>query len=175
MQLEDLKQVQAIDRLSFSLPWPESAYHYELTANPAAMLWVAESGERPEERRLAGMIVVWMIMDEAHIATVAVHPELRGQGIGTRLLVFALAAAIRKGARQAMLEVRSSNLSAQALYRRLGFEVVSRRPRYYRDNNEDALLMNLTGIGERYLKWLESGGQGQWTVTSDHPSIARDP
>jgi ribosomal protein S18 acetylase RimI-like enzyme len=61
-----------------------------------------------------------------------------------------------------MLEVRAGNVSAQALYRRFGFEVTYRRPRYYRDNQEYALLMNLTGMDEKYLGWLENESAGQW-------------
>jgi ribosomal-protein-alanine N-acetyltransferase len=162
MQPDDLEQVRLIDRLSFSLPWPESAFQYELNANPAALLWVAEVEPVPEERVVVGMIVVWLIVDEAHIATIAVHPDFRGQGIGRRLLSTALRQAIRKGASQSMLEVRAGNVSAQALYRRFGFEVTYRRPRYYRDNQEDALLMNLTGMDEKYLGWLENESAGQW-------------
>ena len=162
MQPDDLEKVRAIDRLSFSLPWPESAFQYELNANPAALLWVAETESPPEERRVVGMIVVWLITDEAHVATIAVHPDFRGQGIGRRLLSTALREAIRRGASQAMLEVRAGNQAAQALYRRFGFEVTYRRPKYYRDNNEDALLMNLTGMDERYLEWLENNSAGQW-------------
>ena len=162
MQPDDLEKVRAIDRLSFSLPWPESAFQYELNANPAALLWVAETESPPEERRVVGMIVVWLITDEAHVATIAVHPDFRGQGIGRRLLSTALREAIRRGASQAMLEVRAGNQAAQALYRRFGFEVTYRRPKYYRDNNEDALLMNLTGMDERYLEWLKNSSAGQW-------------
>jgi ribosomal-protein-alanine N-acetyltransferase len=162
MQPDDLEQVREIDRLSFSLPWPESAFQYELKANRAALLWVAELASIPEERKVVGMIVVWLIVDEAHIATIAVHPDFRGQGIGQRLLSTALQQAIRKGATQAMLEVRAGNEAAQDLYRRFGFEVAYRRPRYYRDNNEDALLMNLTGMDEEYLEWLEDSSTGQW-------------
>jgi ribosomal-protein-alanine N-acetyltransferase len=146
MGLSDLEQVQAIDQASFSMPWPASAYQYELTQNPASMLWVAETDESIEKKKVVGMIIVWRILDEAHIATIAVHPDYRRQGIGKILLRFALDWAARNGAQRAMLEVRASNQSAQALYLQFGFEVVSRRPRYYKDNHEDALLMNLDSL-----------------------------
>jgi [ribosomal protein S18]-alanine N-acetyltransferase len=162
MRPEDLDQVREIDRMSFSLPWPVSAFQYELNANPAALLWVAEVESPPAGRKLVGMIVIWLIVDEAHIATIAVHPDFRGQGIGRRLLSTALKEAIHRGANQAMLEVRAGNQAAQALYRRFGFEVTFRRPRYYRDNNEDALLMNLIGMDKQYLEWLESSSAEHW-------------
>lgn len=138
MRLEDLEAVVTIERLSFTLPWSESAYRYELTENAAARLWVAE-----EAGQVIGMLVLWLILDEAHIATLAVHPAHRQRGIARRLLLQALRSAWQEGARQAFLEVRQSNLAAQRLYQQLGFEISGRRPRYYRDNNEDALLMTL--------------------------------
>jgi ribosomal-protein-alanine N-acetyltransferase len=149
MQVGDLEQVQAIDRLSFSLPWPPNAYRYELTENPASILWVAEACRPDRDCKVVGMIVIWLILDEAHIATIAIHPDYRRIGIGKRLLMVALDDCQKKGARQAMLEVRAGNSGAQELYRKFGFEIVYRRPRYYKDNHEDALLMNLTGLAER--------------------------
>jgi [ribosomal protein S18]-alanine N-acetyltransferase len=146
MNLEDIESVLEIDQQSFPTPWPRSAYRYELISNPMSRLWVAEVDEASGERRLAGMIVVWLIESEAHIATIAVHPDLRRERIGMRLLAYALQEMVHEGAREAMLEVRNSNQAAQELYRKFGFEVVNRRRRYYRDNNEDALLMNLVGL-----------------------------
>lgn len=138
MRLTDLEAVVTLDRLSFTLPWSERSFRYELTENPAARAWVAE-----KEGQVVGMLLLWLIVDEVHIATLAVHPEHRQQGIARRLLLQALRSAWEEGARQAFLEVRVSNLAAQHLYRQLGFEVSGRRARYYRDNNEDALLMTL--------------------------------
>lgn len=146
MHIGDLDSVLHIDRLSFSMPWPESAYRYEINKNKQAMLWVAEEIHPPQGDRVVGMIVVWLIMDEAHIATLAVHPDFRERGIGSRLLEFALTEALHRGATKARLEVRAGNQNAQSLYEGFGFKVVYRRPRYYRDNNEDALLMNLGNL-----------------------------
>jgi ribosomal-protein-alanine N-acetyltransferase len=119
---------------------------------------VAETGE--PAGTIAGMIVVWLILDEAHVASIAVHPDHRRRGIGARLLCTALKEAIQKGSRLATLEVRANNLGAQELYTRFGFKVVGRRTRYYRDNNEDALIMTVEfnrfpEHGESYLSWLE--------------------
>ena len=152
MRKEDLDSVMSIDGLSFSMPWPESAYRHELNNNPAAELWVAEKKLPIGGDQVIGMIVVWLILDEAHIATLAVHPDFRRTGVGAQLLETALIGARNRGAREAMLEVRSSNYIAQALYKDYGFEVVHRRPRYYRDNNEDALLMNLNNLDDLKLK-----------------------
>lgn len=152
MRSDDLDSVMSIDGLSFSLPWPESSYRYELNDNSAADLWVAEISSPNGGFQVIGMIVIWLILGEAHIATLAVHPDFRGRGTGSQLLEVALQEARNKGAREAMLEVRASNHVAQALYDGYGFEVVYRRSRYYRDNNEDALLMNLENLDDLILK-----------------------
>ena len=155
MQLSDLAQVHSIDQYSFSMPWPASAYEYELQENPYSLLWVAEISTEGEAPRVVGIIVVWLILDEAHIASIAVHPDYRSRGIARQLLITTLRAVIQKGSQIATLEVRSQNLIAQRLYRRFGFEVVGKRVRYYRDNNEDAFIMTLTGLGPAYLAQLD--------------------
>jgi [ribosomal protein S18]-alanine N-acetyltransferase len=141
MTLEDVPSVIDLDQKSFSLPWPERSFRFELTANPASRCWVAEL-----DGKIVGMIVVWLIMDEAHVATVATHPDFRRRGIGTKLLSHALRQIMEEGARSSFLEVRESNFSAQEMYRKFGYEASGRRPRYYKDNNEDAILMNLASL-----------------------------
>ena len=143
MTLDDIEQVIAIDRVSFSLPWPERSFRYELTDNPASRCWVAEV-----DGKIVGMIVVWLIVDEVHVATIATHPEFRRQGIAKNLLAYALQHMSTEGAQSSFLEVRASNLAAQDLYRKFGFEESGVRRRYYRDNDEDAILMTLSAIPE---------------------------
>ena len=139
MQSGDLEAVTEIDQMSFSLPWPQGSFRYELMQNKAARCLVAETGEN----RVVAMVVSWLIIDELHIATFATHRDFRRQGIGSQLLAAALVDGQQLGAKQAILEVRESNLEAQAMYRKFGFEVTGRRPGYYRDNGETALLMTL--------------------------------
>jgi ribosomal-protein-alanine N-acetyltransferase len=141
MTLEDVPTVHEIDTLSFSLPWPERSFRFELTENPVSRGWVAESGGR-----IAAMLVLWLIVDEAHIATIATHPDFRRQGIGERLMIAALLSARAEGAARAFLEVRAGNAGALALYKKYSFVVAGIRPRYYKDNNEDAILMNLENL-----------------------------
>ena len=155
MRKDDLDSVMVIDGLSFSMPWPKSAYLHDMIDNPKAMLRVAEGISKDSEKGIVGMIDVWLILDEAHIATLAVHPKHRGQGIATGLIELVLFEAHHRGASTAMLEVRTSNQAAQALYKHFGFKVVHRRPRYYVDNKEDALLMNLEDLGT----WVQSSRQ----------------
>ena len=138
MTLDDLAQVVAIDTASFSLPWPERSFRFEITDNPASRAWVAEI-----DGKIVGMIVAWLLVDEAHIATLATHPAFRRQGIARKLLIFSLQSMMSEGALTSVLEVRESNAAAQEMYRKFGFEESGRRPRYYRDNDEDAILMTL--------------------------------
>src|SRR5215207_4678053 len=141
MTLHDIEQVIAIDRISFSLPWPERSFRFELTDNPASRCWVAEV-----DKRVAGMVVAWLFVDELHIATIATQPDFRRQGIARKLLSHTLLHALKEGARSSFLEVRESNLAAQEMYRKFGFEEAERRKRYYRDNDEDAILMSLASL-----------------------------
>lgn len=138
MKLEDVPAVHAIDVLSFTLPWSERSYRFELVDNPASRGWVAE-----KDGKIVAMLVLWFIIDEAHIATVAVHPEYRRMGLGEQVLLEALRSVRSEGAVRAFLEVRTGNIAAQAMYKKYGFGVMGVRPGYYKDNNEDALLMNL--------------------------------
>ncbi len=150
MTVEDVPAVLDLDQKSFSLPWPERSFRFELTNNPASRCWVAELDEK-----VVGMIVVWLIVDEAHVATLATHPEYRRQGIGKKLLAHALRRIMQDGARSSFLEVRESNLAAREMYRKFGYEATGRRRRYYRDNDEDAILMNLDSLDSERLAVVE--------------------
>lgn len=139
----DLEQVITIDQVSFSLPWPQRSFQFELDENFVSRCWVAEV-----DGRIAAMMVGWMMMDEMHIATIATHPEFRGRGIGKKILVHALCwARDREGLVRAFLEVREGNAAAMNMYRSLGFVEDGRRKEYYKDNNEDAILMSLSDLG----------------------------
>jgi [ribosomal protein S18]-alanine N-acetyltransferase len=139
MKIEDVPVVAQLDRMSFSLSWPEHSFYYEVKDNPAARCFVAET----EDQHIIGMIVSWVIVDELHIATIAVHPQHRRQGIGRRILTEALKDGYSTGLRHALLEVRAGNEAAQSMYRKFGFKVAGHRPKYYKDNGEDAILMML--------------------------------
>lgn len=152
MRKDDLDSVMVIDHLSFSMPWPKSAYLHDLIDNPKALLRVVEIDSDRSSSQLVGMVDTWLILDEAHIATLAVHPDFRGQGIASKLIEWVLLEAYEKGASRALLEVRASNHAAQSLYNKYGFVIVHRRPRYYYDNKEDALLMNLDNLED----WVKS-------------------
>ena len=136
MRVTDLPAVHAIERASFDSPWPPDAYRSELETNRLAQYLVVRAGD--DVAAYGGM---WLMVDEAHVITFAVHPAWRRQRVGERLLLSMLDLAVDAGAREATLEVRLSNLPARRLYEKFGFRPVGLRPRYYGDNNEDALIM----------------------------------
>jgi ribosomal-protein-alanine N-acetyltransferase len=135
MKAEDIPQIMEIERMCFVTPWHENSFYAELNHQPACYL-VAHIGER-----VVGYGGMWVIMDEAHITTLAVHPAYRRQHIGERLLLGLLEVAIARRARRATLEVRASNSAAQRLYAKYGFSAVAIRKGYYADTGEDALVM----------------------------------
>jgi ribosomal-protein-alanine N-acetyltransferase len=147
MRVEDLTEVQRIEQASFTTPWPENAYRSELMTNRLASYLVG---------RIGGRIVayggMWLMVDEAHITTFAVHPAWRRPRIGERLLLAFLDLARDRHAREATLEVRLSNLAARRLYEKYGFRPVGLRPRYYSDNGEDALIMTTESFGTTALE-----------------------
>jgi ribosomal-protein-alanine N-acetyltransferase len=149
MTLDDLPQVIAIDKASFNLPWPERSFRYELTQNPNAFCWVAEVEETGECLNIAGMIVTWLVIDEVHIGTIAIHSDYRRRGLAQKLLAHALLACRARGASSVFLEVRRGNLAAQ--------DGVGERRRYYHDNGEDALLLGLNGLDVKRLQLLSGG------------------
>ncbi len=83
MQLADVEQVYDIDVLSFALPWSERSYRFEITENPTSRTWVAEAVDAHGQTQVVAMIVVWVILDEAHVATIAVHPDYRRRGLAS--------------------------------------------------------------------------------------------
>jgi len=95
----------------------------------------------PELASIIGFAGLWLMVDEAHVTTIAMHPNYRRLGLGEFLLVSLIDIAYSIGAKWVTLEVRVSNYSAQNLYRKYGFREAGLRHRYYSDNQEDALIM----------------------------------
>ncbi len=147
MQLEDVDRVGDIEPLCFPLPWPKETYRRDLTSGGVSHYLVCERlGERAEPPLVVGFGGYWLIQDECHISTIAVHPDYRGLGLGELLLASMIREGMAGGARSSTLEVRVSNTPAQSLYAKYEFRVVGRRRRYYRDNNEDALVMSVESL-----------------------------
>jgi ribosomal-protein-alanine N-acetyltransferase len=162
MRWGDVSAVMVIERESFSLPWPERAYHYELVQNekshyivlrprpaPAARgrgerlkrLW--RRGSRPPVLAFGGF---WLDVGQVHVSTLAVALVWRGRGLGELALWSMLKQAALMGAFEATLEVRVSNHAAQSLYLKYGFQKTGQQRRYYQDNGEDAWIMTLADL-----------------------------
>lgn len=132
----DLDAIDEIERHSFPNPWPRATFEAELTRE-GAHLTVA----RAPRGALLGFCNYWIVVDELHVLAIATHPDHRRAGTGGHLLAHALDDGRARGCIRATLEVRRGNAPAIALYQRAGFRGVHVRPRYYADNNEDALIM----------------------------------
>lgn len=132
----DVKEVLRIEQQSFSTQWPSNAFYQELHDNKLAHYFVGRIGNR-----VVAYGGIWVILEDSHITTIAVHPDYRGRKYGEVMLLRLLDEAIERGASWMTLEVRESNTVAQALYRKYGFTTVSTRKGYYSDNNENALVM----------------------------------
>jgi ribosomal-protein-alanine N-acetyltransferase len=170
MTWEDVPAVMAIEQRSFTLPWSANTYRHELLENANAHYYVLR--RRTDSRRLpdgwlarllgrrdpvvsiVGYGGFWFIADEAHISTIAVEPEWRGRGLGEFLLVSMIERAMGLQAAQVTLEVREGNLVAQNLYRKYGFKITGKRPRYYQDNQENAFLMTVDGVNTETYRRL---------------------
>ena len=151
----DVPAVMAVEQAAYEQGWAPTTFERELTANGMARYLVLEQGGN-----LVGFAGAWMMVDQAHVVTVAVLPGERRRGYGRLLLHALLALAGREGMTDATLEVRASNRAARALYREYGFYDVGERKRYYADG-EDAVIMTTepfaaAGYQERYAGLAEA-------------------
>lgn len=175
MSLADIAQVMEIEREAFPNGWPQTAYQRELTKNKMAIYFVAiDDGaplveparpsagalsslgrllrNKPEptltSERIAGFVGLWKMVDDGHIVTFAVREAYRRRGIGELLLDRTFAVANEEGIPVLTLEVRASNVPAQALYEKWGFNRLGLRKRYYSDNKEDAVIMTTPALDD---------------------------
>jgi len=136
MEMRDLDEIEEVERLSFSTPWSRDSFINELKKNVFARYFIVE-----KEHRVIGYGGMWLVLDEAHITNIAIHPDYRGRYLGERLMHRLMSFAAESGAAAMTLEVRRSNEAAKKLYRKLGFVEEGVRPGYYTDNGEDAIIM----------------------------------
>ena len=147
----DLPEVLILERASFPTPWTEYTFRVEINQNERAFYFVLRSS-RNGDAGDAGLPPIlayggyWVLGDEAHIVTIASHPTYRRQGFGELMFLHLIDRAREAAINAVTLEVRAGNLPAQGLYTKYGFVQVGLRKRYYRDNDEDALLMTLYDI-----------------------------
>lgn len=163
MQAKDLEEVVKIDKVSFTPAWSERSYRFEINESQVSFMLVLEKyEERPmtgfkrwlntfrgqqngtaPQPVIVGYAGLWKIADEAHISTIASHPDYRGRKYGEIMLASMIARAIALRAAYVVLEVRESNTVAQSLYRKYDFELHGIKKGYYHHNNEDAYDMRL--------------------------------
>lgn len=142
MSEHDLLEVVEIEEQSGLSRWGWAAYYAELQGNNRELMFIAKP-VKTETASIAGYIVAREASGELHINNVAVRPEYRRRGIGAALLGRILQEARRRQAKTAFLEVRSANQAAQSLYEKNGFKAIARRPDYYSEPREDAVVMTL--------------------------------
>jgi ribosomal-protein-alanine N-acetyltransferase len=140
MTAADVDAVHAMEVATFTAPWPRTFFSEEIAADNRTYVVVEEGGA------LIGYGGIMVIEGDAHVMTVAVSAGRRARGIGSRIMLALVDAAIAAGAQHLTLEVRPSNQAARRLYHRFGFEPVGLRPGYYPD--EDALVMWALDIAE---------------------------
>ncbi len=166
MQSGDIPMVAALERRIFLDPWPFSAYVQELHFNASARYFVLElvnlklvrrwwPWKSPQSSLIIGYVGMRWEGDVAHISTLAVREDWRGLGLGDLLLLSVMEEALNYGARVVRLEVRASNIVAQSLYKKYGFEIKARLSHYYR-NGEDAYMMHVSSLDEGYRQRLET-------------------
>lgn len=141
MTIDDVPGVAVVDALSNPLAWSEESLAEELVRQTSRYLVLEIDGV------VQGFIGIWLMVGEAHITMVAVHPQLRGQGLGEALLIAGIRLARAEHQEVVTLEVRRSNGAAIGLYRKYGFVEVGMRRAYYDDNREDALIYTSPPLG----------------------------
>ena len=180
MQLEHLDQVRRIERACFPTPWPRNAYRREIEKNERARYLVVRTASEPtpapkrrqfpmslfslgrsEARDVVAYCGVWVMLDEAHITTIAVDPDYRRLGLGQLLIIQMARIALQAQATRMTLEVRMSNEGAQKLYRKYGFSDGGVRPRYYSDDFEDALIMRSEDLSSCDFAERMDAGEGE--------------
>lgn len=136
MELQDIKDVVSIEKLSFGKSWSPQIFQ-RILVSPSVEVWVATQNEF-----LLGYAVLTCVRDEAELTNIAVREGERNQGIGSTLLSKVLDVAVGRNVENIFLEVRSSNQQAISLYQRFGFHLAGKRKGYYRKPTEDALILS---------------------------------
>jgi ribosomal-protein-alanine N-acetyltransferase len=170
---EHLGELLELDKACFNGLWTMDGYGRELESPNSHFLGLfspfSSSG-------LLGMGCIWSILEEAHITILAVHPQYHRQGLGQALLYSLLKTASDCGLERATLEVRASNNGAISLYEKFGFKIAGRRPCYYKDNEEDALILWVSDLQQpKFFKILDDWhsivkdrlSQSCWSVNAE--------
>jgi ribosomal-protein-alanine N-acetyltransferase len=143
----DLEEVLAIEQVCFPTPWTKRMFEEDTVKGNTSVFIVAKLRDT-----IIGYGGFWLVLNEAHLGNLAVHPQFRHQGIGSGILKKLIELARLKKATLMTLEVRETNEIARALYEKMGFRMVAIRKGYYQDTNEDAYI---------FLKELDEDGEAK--------------
>ena len=155
MTLADIPFVTAIEQAAYPRTPPKRDYFYELERNPLAHYFVLRLQNATLPDTIIGAGGCWLMTTELHILTIAIHPKWQGLGLGEWLLLNLLENGLALGAHLATLEVRPSNTTALALYKKYRFQQAGQRPGYYSDTQEDALILTTPVIhSQKYQAML---------------------
>jgi ribosomal-protein-alanine N-acetyltransferase len=135
MTKDDVHAVAEVEKQCFTLPWSEKSFEDEMN-NSLAVYFTAKADDK-----CIGYAGFWNVSGEGGITNVAVIPEYRRQGVGGALLAEMIKIGVKLNLDLLTLEVRKSNIGAQGLYKKFGFDIIGERKRYYSDNGEDAWIM----------------------------------
>lgn len=133
---QDIDAITTLEEACFDVPWSRDSIRQELTENKLAFYVIAEL-----DGQVVGYAGMWRVIDEGHINNVAVLPEQRRRNIASAIIAVMIEFSEAQGVRRFTLEVRSSNETAKALYRKFDFKEEGVRRGYYKDNGEDAVIM----------------------------------
>ena len=132
---DDVSEIAELEKKCFAVPWSEKSFRDEMQ-NKLAVYFVAK-----DNGKCIGYAGFWNVSGEGDITNVAVLPEYRKNGIGSMLISEMIKTAVTLKLELLTLEVRKSNIAAQGLYKKYGFDIIGERKRYYSDNGEDAWIM----------------------------------
>ncbi|MCX5813084.1 MAG: ribosomal protein S18-alanine N-acetyltransferase [Proteobacteria bacterium] len=138
MQKGDIEKILEIEKRSFITPWTKKMLNETLSSPISISLVIKES------KLLLGYIMLYSVLNEAHILNLATNPDYRRRGYASRLIRHTIEYCEKRDISEFFLEVRDSNIKAKKLYRMFGFEVIGKRKGYYTDTHEDALVMQLS-------------------------------
>ncbi|WP_188455045.1 ribosomal protein S18-alanine N-acetyltransferase [Virgibacillus oceani] len=136
MEIVDIDNVYEVEKASFDTPWTKDIFYQEIIENQFANYFVMEL-----DQTIIGYAGLWVVIDDAQITNIAVMPTYRGKKFGEKLFLYTMEQAIKLGANRLSLEVRTSNIVAQRMYRKFGLVPGGIRKNYYTDNQEDAIVM----------------------------------
>lgn len=136
MKTSDIDGVLEVERASFTSPWTKEVFFQEIVKNKHAHYFVSiVNGD------IIGYAGLWIVLSDAQVTNIAIHPNFRGNKFGEKLFHYIFHYAIKQGVQRLSLEVRTSNIAAQRMYRKFGLVPGGIRKGYYTDNKEDAIIM----------------------------------